>query len=50
MKKTPLILSIFLTFSLQAEDNIFNRANKAYADGKYQEAIILYDSILLPIK
>ena len=47
MKKLIHILIFVLSFTAWAQnDSIFNIANEAYADGNYQEAQRLYQSIL----
>ena len=46
MKITTLILSITITANSFASNLLFNQANELYSKQKYNEAIVLYDSIL----
>lgn len=47
MKKLIYILFfLFTTVGVAQNEDLFDKANQAYADGKYQDAVQLYDEIL----
>ncbi len=47
MKQLIYLLLLFIGFSgIAQNDDLFNEANEAYADGNYEEAVIAYNQIL----
>lgn len=47
MKLKTLILSLLISLSSVASEELFTNANNAYSNSNYTEAIALYDSIIL---
>jgi tetratricopeptide (TPR) repeat protein len=46
MKKLALILFAILSINTYAGESIFNKANELYSQERYNDAILLYDSII----
>ncbi|MDF7798447.1 tetratricopeptide repeat protein [Pontiellaceae bacterium B1224] len=44
--KNIIVALLLSSFSVQAQDESFRKAQTAYDDGRYAEAILLYDSLL----